>query len=104
YNPRYFKDPEEFKPSRWSGVSNESEVFLGFSIGPRACIGRKFATTEGVVFLTMLLRDWRVEPVFSAGESKDAWAKKVFSHPTMGMTLAVRDAPVRLVRRERNGG
>ncbi|KAG5634767.1 hypothetical protein H0H81_000848 [Sphagnurus paluster] len=103
YNPRYFKDPQEFRPSRWHGVSNESETFAGFSIGPRACIGRKFATTEAVVFLTMLLRDWRVEPMCCDGESKDEWAKRVFAHPVVTMTLTVRDAPVRLVRREHRG-
>ncbi|KAG5638340.1 hypothetical protein H0H81_000583 [Sphagnurus paluster] len=101
YNPRYFKDPEEFRPSRWYGVSNESEAFSAFSVGPRACIGRKFATTEGVVFLTLLLRDWFIEPVFHEGESKEAWAKRIFSDPIAGLTLTVKDTPVKLTRRKR---
>lgn len=33
YNPRYFEDPYEFKPSRWYGVPDGSELFAGFSIG-----------------------------------------------------------------------
>ncbi|KAK0458102.1 cytochrome P450 [Desarmillaria tabescens] len=41
YNPRYFNEPEKFKPSRWHGISNESEAFTAFSIGPRACLGGK---------------------------------------------------------------
>ncbi|PFH48659.1 hypothetical protein AMATHDRAFT_49320 [Amanita thiersii Skay4041] len=32
HNPRYFDEPEKFKPSRWFGISNESEAFLGFSV------------------------------------------------------------------------
>lgn len=32
-NPRYFDEPEKFKPSRWYGVSGESELFSAFSIG-----------------------------------------------------------------------
>ncbi|GLB42270.1 putative cytochrome P450 [Lyophyllum shimeji] len=71
YNPRYFDEPEKYKPSRWYGISNESEAFSAFSIGPRACIGRRFATTEAVAFLTMLLRDWEVEPILKQGETKE---------------------------------
>lgn len=33
YNPRYFDEPEKFKPSRWYGVPAESEVFTAFSVG-----------------------------------------------------------------------
>ncbi|KAG6909423.1 hypothetical protein DXG01_000576 [Tephrocybe rancida] len=99
YNPRYFPDPEEFKPSRWYGVSSESEVFSAFSLGPRACIGRKFATVEAVAFLTMLLREWRVDPAFKAGETTAAWRERVLSMPTMGLTLGVKDASVSLTRR-----
>ncbi|KAF8068990.1 cytochrome P450 [Lyophyllum atratum] len=99
YNARYFEDPEEFRPSRWYGTSNESESFPAFSIGPRACIGRKFATTEAVVFLAMLLRDWRIEPGLGKGETVDGWRRKVFEKPMIGLTMAVADAPVRLVRR-----
>ncbi|KAG5634315.1 hypothetical protein H0H81_002432 [Sphagnurus paluster] len=102
YNPRYHEDPQSFKSSRWHGTG-EPEPFVGFSTGPRACIGRKFATTEAVVFLTMLLRDWRIEPMCRDGESNDAWAERAFAHPVFNFTLSVRDTPVRFVRRERRG-
>lgn len=36
YNPRYFDDPKEYRPSRWYDVSNESEAFSAFSIGNQA--------------------------------------------------------------------
>lgn len=35
-------------------------TFLTFSDGARACLGRKFAQTEYVAFLTALLKDYRV--------------------------------------------
>ncbi|KAG6829041.1 hypothetical protein H0H87_012774, partial [Tephrocybe sp. NHM501043] len=73
YNPRYFHEPEKYKPSRWYSISNESEAFSAFSLGPRMCIGRKFATTEAVAFFTMLLRDWKVEPLLEDGETKETW-------------------------------
>ncbi|KAG6812865.1 hypothetical protein H0H92_015793 [Tricholoma furcatifolium] len=100
YNPRYFDEPEKYKPSRWYTISSESEAFSAFSIGPRACIGRKFATTEAVAFLTMLLRDWKVEPVLKDGETKDAWQKRVLD-AHMVLTLGVADVPVRFTRRAR---
>ncbi|KIK06373.1 hypothetical protein K443DRAFT_674356 [Laccaria amethystina LaAM-08-1] len=98
YNPRYFDEPGKYKPSRWYGVSNESEAFSAFSVGPRACIGRKFATTEAVCFLTLLLRDWRIEPILSEGETKEAWMGRVLDAKIV-ITLGVADVPVRLVRR-----
>ncbi|KAF4583601.1 hypothetical protein EYR38_002356 [Pleurotus pulmonarius] len=99
YNPRYFTEPEKFKPSRWEGVSNESENFTAFSFGPRMCIGRKFALTESVCWLTMLLREWRVEPIFKPGETKEEWRKRVMDARFV-LTLGVADVPVRFVRRK----
>ncbi|KAL0565654.1 hypothetical protein V5O48_016370, partial [Marasmius crinis-equi] len=72
-NPKHFEDPDEYKPSRWHTTPNDSEQFTAFSFGPRACIGRKFATTEAICFLTMLLRDFKVEPLLERGESLDEW-------------------------------
>ena len=69
-----------------------------FIKGPRACIGRKFATTEAVCFLTMLLRDWKVEPLLNAGETVDQWKDRVLQ-ASLIFTLSIRDVPVRFVRR-----
>ncbi|KAG6828824.1 hypothetical protein H0H92_006649 [Tricholoma furcatifolium] len=93
-NPRYFSDPEVFKPSRWYDVSGESEAFAGFSLGPRACIGRKFAVVEAVAFLTMLLRDWHVTPILEAGETPQVWKERFLSKPILGLTMSLRGAPL----------
>lgn len=37
YNPRYFEEPDEYRPSRWYGKENEAEAVTAFSIG--ACRG-----------------------------------------------------------------
>ncbi|KAF9482311.1 cytochrome P450 [Pholiota conissans] len=100
YNPRYFDNPEEYRPSRWHGVSADSEAFSAFSIGPRTCIGRKFATTEVVCFLTMLLRDYKVQPIMRPGETKEEWRKRVMDGKLV-LTLGVKDVPVKFVRRGR---
>ncbi|KAL0572355.1 hypothetical protein V5O48_009611 [Marasmius crinis-equi] len=99
-NPRYFEDAEEYRPSRWHTTPNDSEQFTAFSFGPRACIGRKFATTEAICFLTMLLRDFEVEPLLERGETLEEWKGRVLDVDA-GFTLAIRNVPVRFVRRER---
>ncbi|KAF8997082.1 cytochrome P450 [Cyathus striatus] len=99
YNPRYFEDPQEFKPSRWHGITNESESYYAFGFGPRACIGRKFAMSEAVCLLTMLLRDWKIEPLLQDNETVDAWYGKLFSDAHSLVTLAIANVSIRLVRR-----
>ncbi|KDR80361.1 hypothetical protein GALMADRAFT_242750 [Galerina marginata CBS 339.88] len=98
YNPRYFDKPEEYRPSRWHGLANESEAFSAFSIGPRACIGRKFATVESVCFLSMLLRDYKVQPLLKPGETKQHWRDRVLDARIV-LTLGVADVPVTFIRR-----
>jgi hypothetical protein len=67
-------------------------------LGPRQCIGRKFATTEAVAFLTMLLRDWKVEPLLSGSETKNQWRDRVMQGRMM-ITFGVRNVPIRFTRR-----
>ncbi|KAK7691609.1 hypothetical protein QCA50_005008 [Cerrena zonata] len=57
HDPHVFPDPESFKPSRWSGVSEQNLTMFG--IGPRSCIGRKFTQVEALTFLAPFLRDCR---------------------------------------------
>ena len=67
--------------------------------GPRACIGRKFATTEAVCYLAMLLRDFTVRPIMKLGETKLQWKERVLDAKVV-MTLGVQDVPVRFTRRK----
>ncbi|KAK1232459.1 hypothetical protein PQX77_004397 [Marasmius sp. AFHP31] len=100
YNPRYFEDPFEYKPSRWHGMKNDSDQFSAFSLGPRGCIGRKFATTEAVCFLAMVLRDFKVEPHLQDGESKEGWKNRILDGKIL-TTLGVLDVPITFTRRAR---
>ncbi|KAI0760164.1 cytochrome P450 [Fomes fomentarius] len=59
-NPRYWEDPSSFKPARFLG-NYPRDAFLPFSGGPRGCIGRGFAETEGVAVLTMIISRYKVE-------------------------------------------
>ncbi|KAH0833227.1 hypothetical protein J3R83DRAFT_12287 [Lanmaoa asiatica] len=107
YNPRYFSEPDEFRASRWYrrqrdlDEKDELEEYTAFSIGPRACLGRKFASTEGVCFLASLLRDWRVEPLLAMQtngrvETVDEWRGRVLQ-ATIDLTLGIHDVPLRFI-------
>ncbi|KAJ7222844.1 cytochrome P450 [Mycena haematopus] len=100
YNSRYFKNPEEYRPSRWYGLPVESDLFTAFSVGPRACIGRKFATLEATCFLALLLRDWKIVPLLRDGETKQAWGARM-REARITMTLVVNaEIPLRFERRK----
>lgn len=119
-----FPEPHIFNPQRWlsdhqseeeSSITRETQAgevsgtspastlngFVNFLIGPRTCLGHKFAKVESVSFLTHLLRDWKIVPELRNGETQVEWRKRVLSQPNLGLTLAVDDVPLKLIRRTR---
>lgn len=56
---RYYKNPDEFQPERWSSDAPPPDVFshVPFSAGPRICIGNKFALQEIQIAVAMIARD-----------------------------------------------
>lgn len=63
---RYYPDPERFDPERFSD-ENKSKIvpfsYLPFGIGPRNCIGIKFAIMQTKVLFCLLLRYFEIERV-----------------------------------------
>ncbi|TCD68458.1 hypothetical protein EIP91_010744 [Steccherinum ochraceum] len=104
-NPRHFPSPHDFVPLRWAPSNDPDappppsmDTFLGFSSGPRTCLGKKFASVEAVCFLTLLLRDWKVGVKLAPGESMQAWRKRVLQ-PELSTALKTGDVPLLLTRR-----
>jgi len=60
YNPSYWDDPEHFVPARFMDTNWNRDTFIAFSLGPRACIGRRFAETTIVAALAKLLLKYRL--------------------------------------------
>ncbi|XP_076750354.1 cytochrome P450 9e2-like [Xylocopa sonorina] len=54
YDPRYYPEPDKFKPERFYDNVKQmtnSGMFLAFGMGPRMCIGNRFALLETKVLL-----------------------------------------------------
>ncbi|WP_218082929.1 cytochrome P450 [Anthocerotibacter panamensis] len=58
-DPRYFVDPELFRPERW-GADLERQLprgaYFPFGDGPRICIGKSFALMEALLILATIAR------------------------------------------------
>ncbi|KAK1218093.1 hypothetical protein PQX77_019252 [Marasmius sp. AFHP31] len=100
YNPKYWKDPHEFKPSRFR-ENWPRDAFLPFSGGARACIGRKFSETEGIAILTILISKYKIslkeEPQF-AGETIAEKKARIFATKP-GITISPIRMPLVFTRR-----
>ena len=97
HNPRIYDDPMTFRPSRWDNMTDAS--ITAFSVGPRTCLGKKFAMTESVAFLALLLRDFEVRPLLEPGENIEGWKRRVMDKAFVGITLGIGKTPVRFIRR-----
>jgi len=82
-DPRWFDEPEAFRPDRFERADAWPRgAYLPFGLGPRACIGKSFATMEAVAALATVLQRFEVRatgPVEAVAE--------VSLHPRGGLTL-----------------
>ncbi|CAE6528800.1 unnamed protein product [Rhizoctonia solani] len=60
YNPNYWENPDEFDPERFMDPHWNRDAFIPFSLGPRACIGRRFTETTLVAEMTTLISKYKV--------------------------------------------
>lgn len=63
-DPRFFPEPERFRPERWSREGDaDRRAYFPFGGGPRNCIGAGFALMESHLVLGRLLQRFRFQPV-----------------------------------------
>jgi cytochrome P450 len=65
-DPRYFPDPERFRPERWTPEFKSTLppfAYLPFGGGARRCIGDAFAGMELVLVLSTIARRWKLRLV-----------------------------------------
>ena len=66
HDPRFYADPEEFRPERWTPAFKASLppfAYLPFGGGARRCIGESFAWMELALVLSSLARKWQLRLV-----------------------------------------
>ena len=64
HNPKYWEDPEDFKPERFMGDAVKKRVpytYIPFGGGKRSCIGGAMSQVENTLALSILLRRFRPE-------------------------------------------
>jgi cytochrome P450 len=64
YDPQYFPDPEAFNPDRFSEENRKNidpDTYMPFGIGPRSCIGSRFALLELKTVVYYLLLNFKFE-------------------------------------------
>ncbi|GBN12798.1 Cytochrome P450 18a1 [Araneus ventricosus] len=94
HDPRYWKEPEEFKPERFLSKDGKSVVksnnFMPFSTGRRACPGESMAYIEMFLYFTSILQKFEV--AFPPGKKVDFAAK-------LSVTLRLEPFLVRFIPR-----
>ncbi|XP_069678700.1 uncharacterized protein [Periplaneta americana] len=65
-DPRYFPDPERFDPERFSDENKHKinpMTYLPFGVGPRSCIGNRFALMESKLAIAHLLSRFNLKVI-----------------------------------------
>ncbi|KAI9552449.1 hypothetical protein GHT06_022815 [Daphnia sinensis] len=66
YDPDNYPEPEKFNPDRWT-ADNKAErnpyTFMPFGMGPRNCVGMRFAIEEIKIALCTMIQQFRFFPV-----------------------------------------
>lgn len=96
HDKRWWEDAEIFKPERWVGDETGGDrsgglAYTPFGVGPRACIGIKFAVEESIIALVRIYRELTFQLADSCPEPLDL---------KQGITVAPKGGiPVRVLQR-----
>ena len=88
-DPRYFADPEAFRPERWAdGLASRLPryAYFPFGGGPRLCIGKAFATMEAMLVLATVVP--RVHLALLPGQRVEAEEIPTL-HPKDGLPMVL---------------
>jgi cytochrome P450 len=84
--PDLYREPQAFRPGRWSEINPSPYEYLPFGAGPHACIGSAFALLEIKIVLAMILQRYRL--TIQPGARIDRQLRVTLS-PKHGMPMVV---------------
>ncbi|KAL3185607.1 hypothetical protein MRX96_028875 [Rhipicephalus microplus] len=98
HDPTLWPEPFEFRPERFDpegngGLSKDPASFLPFGLGPRVCIGKRFALLELKMAVCRVLREYRLLRCEETQEPLKLIVPSVIINPERGVV-------VRLQRRQ----
>ncbi|XP_031553362.1 cytochrome P450 3A24-like isoform X2 [Actinia tenebrosa] len=91
-DPEHWSDPLKFEPERFTAEAKEKRhpfSFLPFGMGPRQCIGMRFALVEAKMALTYLVKECKLEQCPETEVPLDLKASITMS-PRNGIFLRIR--------------
>ncbi len=84
-----WQQPDDFRPERFLGPEADGisrTCYLPFGIGPRVCIGARFAMMEMIIVMASLLREFRFD---FAGERHPLPVMKITLQPDVDIPMSV---------------
>ncbi|KAF9415523.1 hypothetical protein HW555_006842 [Spodoptera exigua] len=90
HNPKYFPEPEQFRPERFLGDAKQEirpYTYFPFGEGPRLCIGMRFAKMQITAGIITLLKKYRVELATGMSEKVQFEPRSVITAPIGGIRL-----------------
>jgi cytochrome P450 family 135 len=67
-DPRFFPDPECFRPQRWLEMDSVPSVYRPFGAGARRCLGEALARAEAATIVPAVLGEVRIRPLWPREE------------------------------------
>jgi cytochrome P450 len=89
-DPQFFPNPDLFLPERWLGEPGDAmspqakAMYMPFSSGPRACLGKTLAMMELKLITATLVRRFQVRPAPETTEQSMAMKDHFIAVPKSG--------------------
>ncbi|KZO90323.1 cytochrome P450 [Calocera viscosa TUFC12733] len=102
-SPEYWgPDVNEFKPERFFDTDTYKwprDAYLPFMIGPRSCMGQRFAQLEGICVLAHIVRQYDILLPVELEKASDEEKKKTLLSWDVRVALTAREVKLRFVKR-----